>query len=191
MESMSGLSRMFINLESERLALDGTLILVLDPSTAPGGHDYQRVRAQLAARIPGIAVFTRRAIAAPLAAGHERWVTDPDFSIDRHLKHVGAPAPYDLSALCELTVSLLDEPLDRDRPLWQMFYVDGLADGSAALLFRMHHACIDGVGEWSCSTNCSPSNPWPRTRACRPAASMVNACPAGPRCWSARCRIRS
>ncbi len=146
MESMSGLSRMFINLESERFALDGALILVLDPSTAPGGHDYQRVRIQLAARIPGIAVFTRRAIAAPLAAGHERWVTGPDFSIDRHLKHVGAPAPYDLSALCELTVSLLDEPLDRDRPLWQMFYVDGLADGSAALLFRMHHACIDGVG---------------------------------------------
>ena len=77
MKPMSGLSRMFINIESERFALDGALILVLDPSTAPGGHDYQRVRTQLAARIPGIAVFTRRAIAAPLAAGHERWVTDP------------------------------------------------------------------------------------------------------------------
>ena len=49
MESMSGLSRMFINLESERFALDGASILALDPSTAPGGHDYQRVRIQLAA----------------------------------------------------------------------------------------------------------------------------------------------
>ncbi len=146
MEPMSGLSRMFINIESERLPMDFVGLFLLDPSTAPDGHDYRRVRAQLAARIPRIAVFTRRAIAAPFAAGHERWVTDPDFSIDRHLQHLGAPAPHDLSALCELTVSLLNEPLDRDRPLWQMYYVDGLADGSAALLFRMHHASIDGVG---------------------------------------------
>ena len=164
---------------------------MLDPSTAPGGHDYQRVRAQLAARIPGIAVFTRRAIAAPLAAGHERWVTDPDFSIDRHLKHVGAPAPYDLSALCELTVSLLDEPLDRDRPLWQVSASTDWRTAPPPSCSGCITRASTGSGEWSCSTNCSPSNPWPRTRPCRPAASMVNACPAGPRCWSARCRIRS
>ncbi len=146
MKPMSGLSRMFINIEV-RSVPDGLYrIFLLDPSTAPDGHDYHRVRAQLAARIPKIAVFTRRAIAAPFAAGHERWVTDPHFSINRHLKHLDAPAPYNLSALCEMTVSLFNEPLDRDRPLWQMYYVDGLADGSAALLLRMHHASIDGIG---------------------------------------------
>jgi diacylglycerol O-acyltransferase len=146
METMSGLNRMFVNVESDRFPVDFVGIFLLDPSTAPGGHDYQRVRAELAARIPTIPVFTRRCVAAPFGAGHQQWVTEPNFSIDRHLKHLGAPAPYDLSALCELTVSLLDEPLKRDRPLWEMYYVDGLADGSAAILFRMHHACIDGVG---------------------------------------------
>ncbi len=147
MKPMRGfVDRILINLESEKLPLDAVGVFVLDPSTAPDRHDYLRVRAELAARIPRIPMFTNRFIAAPFGAGYERWVTDPKFSIDRHLIHLGAPAPYDLSALFELTVSLFDKPLERDRPLWQMCYVDGLADGSAALLFRFHHACIDGVG---------------------------------------------
>jgi WS/DGAT/MGAT family acyltransferase len=146
MKQMNGLDRMFINVESPRLPMDVVGIFVLDPSTAPGRHDYQRVRAELSDRLPRIPVFTRRPIMAPFAAGHEHWVVDPNFSIDHHLKHLGVPAPYDLSALCDLAMTVFDEPLDRSRPLWEMYYVDGLADGSAALLMRMHHATIDGVG---------------------------------------------
>lgn len=146
MKAMSGLDRLLLNVESEQQPMDGAGIFLLDPSTAPDRHDYSRVKAELSARIPRIPVFTRRRVAAPFGAGHEQWVTDPDFSIDRHLKHVGAPAPHDLSALCDLTVSLLDEPLRHDRPLWQMYYVDGLSDGSAALILRIHHAAVDGVG---------------------------------------------
>ncbi|MDM3973427.1 wax ester/triacylglycerol synthase family O-acyltransferase [Mycobacterium marseillense] len=143
---MNGLDRMFINVETARLPMDMFGILMLDPSTAPDGHDFARFRAEMAARLPKIPVFTRRAVSAPFGAGHEHWIVDPDFAIDRHLKHLGAPAPYDLSALCDLAVSLADEQLDRSRPLWQMYYVDGLADGSAAILLRLHHAAIDGVG---------------------------------------------
>jgi diacylglycerol O-acyltransferase len=143
---MNGLDRMFINVETDRLPMDMFGILTLDPSTAPDGHDFARFRAEMAARLPKIPVFTRRAVSAPFGAGHEHWIVDPKFTIDRHLKHLGAPAPHDLAALCELAVSLVDEPMDRSRPLWQMYYVDGLADGSAAILLRLHHAAIDGVG---------------------------------------------
>lgn len=146
MKQMNGLDRMFINVETDRLPMDMFGILMLDPSTAPDEHDFARFRAEMAARLPQMPVFTRRAVSAPLGAGHEHWIVDPDFTIDKHLKHLGAPAPYDLGALCELAVSLVDEPLDRGRPLWQMYYVDGLADGSAAVLLRFHHAMIDGVG---------------------------------------------
>ncbi|TVS90090.1 wax ester/triacylglycerol synthase family O-acyltransferase [Mycobacterium helveticum] len=146
MKQMNGLDRMFINVETARLPMDMFGILMLDPSTAPDGHDFARFRTEMAARLPKIPVFTRRAVSAPFGAGHEHWIVDPNFTIDRHLKHLGAPAPYDLSALCDLAVSLADEPLDRSRPLWQMYYVDGLADGSAAILLRLHHAAIDGVG---------------------------------------------
>jgi WS/DGAT/MGAT family acyltransferase len=146
MKQMNGLDRLFMNVETDRLPMDMFGILMLDPSTAPDEHDFARFRAEMAARLPKIPVFTRRAVSAPLGAGHEHWIVDPDFTIDRHLKHLGAPAPYDLGALCELAVSLVDEPLDRGRPLWQMYYVDGLTDGSAAVLLRLHHAMIDGVG---------------------------------------------
>jgi diacylglycerol O-acyltransferase / wax synthase len=145
-KQMNGLDRMFVNVETDRLPMDMFGILTLDPSTAPDGHDFARFRAEMAARLPKIPLFTRRAVSAPLGAGHEHWIVDPKFNIDRHLKHLGAPAPYDLAALCDLAVSLVDEPLDRSRPLWQMYYVDGLTDGSAAILLRMHHAAIDGVG---------------------------------------------
>jgi diacylglycerol O-acyltransferase / wax synthase len=146
MKQMNGLDRMFINVETNRLPMDMFGILTLDPSTAPDGHDFARFRTEMAARLPKIPVFTRRAVSAPFGAGHEHWIVDRNFTIDRHLKHLGVPAPYDLSALCDLAVSLVDEPLDRSRPLWQMYYVDGLADGSAAILLRLHHAAIDGVG---------------------------------------------
>jgi diacylglycerol O-acyltransferase len=146
MKQMNGLDRMFINVETDRLPMDMFGILMLDPSTAPDGHDFARFRAEMAVRLPKIPVFTRRAVSAPFGAGHEHWIVDPKFTIDRHLKHLGVPAPYDLAALCELAVSLVDEPMDRSRPLWQMYYVDGLADGSAAILLRLHHAAIDGVG---------------------------------------------
>jgi diacylglycerol O-acyltransferase / wax synthase len=146
MKQMNGLDRMFINVETDRLPMDMFGILMLDPSTAPDGHDFARFRAEMAARLPKIPVFTRRAVSAPFGAGHEHWIVDPKFNIDRHLKHLGAPAPFNLAALCDLAVSLVDEPMDRSRPLWQMYYVDGLSDGSAAILLRLHHAAIDGVG---------------------------------------------
>jgi diacylglycerol O-acyltransferase len=143
---MNGLDRMFINVETDSLPMDMFGILMLNPSTAPDRHDFARFRTEMATRLPRIPVFTRRAVSAPFGAGHEHWIVDPHFTIDRHLKHLGVPAPYDLTALCDLAVSLADEPLDRGRPLWQMYYVDGLADGSAAVLLRLHHAAIDGVG---------------------------------------------
>ncbi|MET0317324.1 MAG: wax ester/triacylglycerol synthase domain-containing protein, partial [Rhodococcus fascians] len=156
---MNGLDRMFLNVESDRLPMDMFGILMLDPSTAPDGHDYQRFRAEIAARFPRIPVFTRRPVTAPFAAGHEHWIVDPEFSIDRHLKHIGAPAPYDLSALCQLAMSLGNEPMKRDRPLWEIYYVDGLADGSAAVLMRLHHAVIDGVGGAELLQNMFDSEP--------------------------------
>lgn len=147
MRRMNGLDRMFLFVESERIPMDLIGMFILDPSTAPdGAHDFQRVRAELAARVTRVPLFTSRPIYAPFAAGHESWLTVGELDIDHHLKHVGVPAPRDFGALCELVSTLVNKPLDRDRPLWHAYYVDGFGDGSAALLLRLHHASIDGVG---------------------------------------------
>jgi diacylglycerol O-acyltransferase / wax synthase len=173
MRRMNGLDRMFLFVESERLPMDLIGIFILDPSTAPDlAHDFQRVRAELAARITRVPLFTSRPIYAPFAAGHERWLTVDEFDIDHHLKHVGVPAPRDFGALCELVSTLVNKPLDRDRPLWHAYYVDGFADGSAALLLRLHHASVDGVGGMQLMAELFDTEPLPASAI--PAATSVH-----------------
>lgn len=100
MRRMNGLDRMFLFVESERIPMDLIGMFILDPSTAPdGAHDFQRVRAELAARVTRVPLFTSRPIYAPFAAGHESWLTVGELDIDHHLKHVGVPAP-EISVRC-------------------------------------------------------------------------------------------
>lgn len=75
------------------------------------------------------------------------WVDDPEFNIDHHLKHVACPAPGDQKALCELISSVYADQLDRSRPLWKCWAVEGLAGGRVATVSIIHHAYADGVAE--------------------------------------------
>jgi diacylglycerol O-acyltransferase / wax synthase len=181
MRRMSGLDRMMLHIESEHIPMDLVGIFILDPSTAPGAsHSFERVRAELAARLPGVTVFTSRPIAAPLGAGHDQWLDDPNFDIDYHIRHVGVPAPHDRSALSALIPPLFDQPMDRNRPLWQMYYVDGFDDGSAALLLRIHHASIDGVGGMDMINQVFDSAPLPAHDAAPPAPVSGDRVPTPP-----------
>lgn len=78
------------------------------------------------------------------ALGGADWLEDQDFDLDRHLHHVALPAPGDQITLQELVGDLASTPLDRDKPLWDAYLVDGYADGSA-LVLRMHHCIADGI----------------------------------------------
>lgn len=78
------------------------------------------------------------------ALGGADWVDDPDFDVDRHLHHVALPAPGDQIALQELVGDLASTPLDRDKPLWEAYLVEGYGAGSA-LVLRMHHCIADGI----------------------------------------------
>jgi diacylglycerol O-acyltransferase / wax synthase len=72
------------------------------------------------------------------------WQDDPDFSLEHHMHHRALPAPGDRAALQELVGDLMTMPLDRNRPLWQIYMVDGFGEG-AALISRMHHCIADGI----------------------------------------------
>jgi WS/DGAT/MGAT family acyltransferase len=73
------------------------------------------------------------------------WVDDPDFELDYHLRHVGLPAPGTESQLKRLTSWIVSQPLDRSRPLWEMWFLEGLAGGEQfAVVTKMHHCMIDG-----------------------------------------------
>ena len=179
MEQMTGIDRMFLGLESSKTPMDGVAIFVLDPSTSPDRHDFERVRAELAVRVPRIPVLVNRPVTVPFSAGPERWIVDPDFSLDNHVHRVGAPAPGDLAALTELVLALCRTPLDRGRPLWNLWYIEGLADGGAAVLLDIHHALLDGQGAMQMFAELFDDEPLPFTAPQAPESRLVEPAPNG------------
>ncbi len=108
--------------------------------------DHDRLRARLTSAARALPQLRCRVI-EPL--GHlapAEWEEDPDFSVDHHLHHVMLPAPGDEQALCETALAFTHAPFDKTRPLWDFLVVEGLTDGRAALVQRLHHALTDGVG---------------------------------------------
>jgi diacylglycerol O-acyltransferase / wax synthase len=99
------------------------------------------VRRRLVERYPR---FRQRAVESRLPLLAPSWQDDPDFALEHHIHHRALPAPGDVGALRELVGDLMATPLDRSRPLWNLYLVDGLGEG-CALIARMHHCIADGI----------------------------------------------
>jgi diacylglycerol O-acyltransferase / wax synthase len=145
MERLSGLDASFLYLETPTLHMHVAMTLVFDPSTVPGGYSFERVKDGIAARIPSAPVFRRRLIEVPFRLGHPVWVDDPDFDIDYHVRRAALPRPGGLRELADLTGDITGHQLDRSRPLWEFWIVEGLADGNLGFIAKMHHSTVDGV----------------------------------------------
>jgi diacylglycerol O-acyltransferase / wax synthase len=104
--------------------------------------DRERLRAVLAERLVDRFPRFRRRVVEPL--GVPLWEDDPHFDIDRHIHRLGLPAPGGREQLQELAADLMAMPLDRGKPLWDMYLVDGYGQG-AAVIARMHHCIADGI----------------------------------------------
>ncbi|UPK64087.1 wax ester/triacylglycerol synthase family O-acyltransferase [Rhodococcus pyridinivorans] len=145
MQRLSGLDAGFLYLETPSQLLHICGLIVLDPSTVPGGYDYVRLRNELEARLTAVPQFRMKLADSRFNLDHPVWVDDHDFDLDRHVHHVGVPAPGGRTELAELCGHIAAKPLDRSRPLWEMWFVDGLDDGRIAVIAKMHHAGVDGV----------------------------------------------
>lgn len=120
-------------------------LLLLDPSTMPGGYSFERIRAMVSERLPRLAPARQKLATVPLHISRPFWADDPDLDIDRHLHRTSVPAPGDDRALAEVVGEIASHPLARDRPLWELWVVEGLRDGRVAVVAKMHHSTIDGV----------------------------------------------
>lgn len=120
-------------------------LMVLDPSTSDR-FSTDEIVAQLSRRIHKVPQFRWKVLEAPLRLRLDRpiWVDDPDFDVERHINRVAVPAPGDERALGDLVGRLVSFKLDRTRPLWDMWIIEGLADGRMAVLTKVHHSIIDG-----------------------------------------------
>lgn len=145
MQRLSGLDASFLYLETSTLLLHVCGLIELDGSTIPGGYEFDKLKSELAARTKAMPAFRRKLQDSRLNLDHPVWVEDADFDIDRHCHLIAVPAPGEREALADLCGRIASQPLDRSRPLWEMWVIEGLENGRIAVMSKMHHAGVDGV----------------------------------------------
>jgi diacylglycerol O-acyltransferase len=106
---------------------------------------YADVRGLIASKLHRIPRYRQRVRTVPFELGRPVWADDPHFDLEYHLRHTALPAPGDDAAFCRLMGRLMSTPLDRDRPLWETWLVEGLEGGRWALIFKVHHCLVDGI----------------------------------------------
>jgi diacylglycerol O-acyltransferase / wax synthase len=102
-------------------------------------------RTQIEARLHLLEPLRRRLVNVPMGLDHPFWIEDPDFDLDFHVRHTAVPPPGDDDQLAELVARIIARPLDRARPLWETYVIEGLAEDRFAVLTKVHHATIDGA----------------------------------------------
>jgi WS/DGAT/MGAT family acyltransferase len=120
-------------------------LMILDPSTMKDGFSVDAVKDLYRGRLHLAPPFRRRLAEVPLGLHHPLWIEDPDFDLDWHIRHIAVPAPGGPRQLSELVSHLNSIQLDRSRPLWEAWVIEGLEGGNFAVLSKVHHAAIDGA----------------------------------------------
>lgn len=153
MKQLSGLDAGFLSLETDAAPMSIGGLSILDPETPDGRLDVHRLRQVLRPRLAGVPAFYRRLATTPLDLTRPYWVDlDPDeVDLEAHVQHTVLPEPGGWRELSELMAFEMSRRLPRDRPLWEILFVDGLdrvagaPQGAVALIGRAHHAAVDGV----------------------------------------------
>jgi diacylglycerol O-acyltransferase len=145
MQQLTGLDASFLAMETPGVYGHVGSICVLDPSTAPEPLTLARLTEVIDSRLHLVPPFRRRLAEVPFGLDQPYWVEDPDFDIEFHVRELALAPPGNDGQLAELAARLHARPLDRQRPLWELYLISGLAEGRMAIYTKVHHAAIDGV----------------------------------------------
>ncbi len=116
--------------------------LVRAEGPAPGYEDFLD---SIRARLHHVPRYRQRLVYPPASTGRPLWADDADFNLEYHVRHTALPGPGSDEQLTNLAARVFSQQLDRSKPLWELWLVEGLADGGFALLSKSHHAMIDGI----------------------------------------------
>jgi WS/DGAT/MGAT family acyltransferase len=136
---------LFIAGESDTVYQHTAGLVILDISTRPD-FSFEYFRNKIIERIDLVPHFKWKLHEVPLALDMPYWVEDESFSYDHHIKRIAVPSPGDRQALSEVVTHLYSKHLDRNRPLWEIWVIEGLPDGKLAILQKLHHCMMDGQG---------------------------------------------
>lgn len=143
MEQLSGLDTSFLNMETPTVHGHVGFLAVFDASNQP--ITFDSVKQLLLERLDELEPFRRRLVTVPFGLDRPYWIEDGDFDIEFHVRHIAVPPQGDRAQLANLVARLHSFPLDRTRPLWELYLIEGLAGGHVAQYTKIHHACIDGI----------------------------------------------
>ena len=141
MDRLSTLDAEFLHLEDgiAHMHIAGACIFEGPPPT------IDELRALVAGKLHLIPRYRQRVQTVLFELGRPVWVDDPHFNIEYHVRHSALPPPGDDDALCRLMGRLMSQPLDRQRPLWEIWLIEGLPDGRWAFISKVHHCMVDGI----------------------------------------------
>ena len=170
-ERLSALDASFVGLEDESYHMHVGSVMIFDAvplRTSGGGIDIERIRGAIEAHLRFVPRFRQRLAYIP----YERipiWVDDDSFRLAYHVRHTALPQPGDERMLKRLVGRIMSQPLDRKRPLWEVWVVEGLQGDRFALISKTHHCMIDGISaadamsvilEPDPDTETAPPQPW-------------------------------
>jgi diacylglycerol O-acyltransferase / wax synthase len=145
MQRLGGLDAAFLYFETSAGHMHVGGLMLVDPSTMSQPYTFAGMRDYIAARLPLVPAFRRKLAPVPFNIARPYWVEDPDFDLDYHLHRTAVLPPGGDRETADVVADILGRQMDRRRPLWEMWIVEGRADGLLAIVSKVHHSTIDGI----------------------------------------------
>lgn len=142
---LSGMDNMFLKQESKVQPQHTIKAVVLDPSAGHEPITFDKVRATIPAWLEMAEPLRWALFESRTGVGRPWWISRPEIDMDYHVKQITAPAPGGDIELSTVISEIIEGPLRRGVPFWQLYYVDGLADGRVGLVLKLHHSLADGM----------------------------------------------
>ena len=144
MKHLSVVDGAFLHLESAEMPMHVGSLHLFEPPAGYAGNWYEGVKAHVARRMHLAPVFTRKLALMPFDLANPVWIHDDDIDLDYHIRYLVLPKPGSFEQLEALAARLHSSLLDRSRPLWEFYVIEGLADGRIGFYAKVHHAAVDG-----------------------------------------------
>ncbi len=145
MLQLSGLDTAFLNMETRTTFGHVATLMLFDAAGFRGSSPFAATRSHFEACARRLPPLYRRLVEVPFGLDRPYWIDEGEVDIDFHVRHIGVPPPGTTAQLAELIAHLVERPLDRNRPLWDLHVIEGLESNEVALLFKTHHAAADGA----------------------------------------------
>jgi WS/DGAT/MGAT family acyltransferase len=142
MHRLSGMDAMFLYNEVPTQHMHTLKLAILD---VPDDYSFEEAMREFASRVHSVPPLRQRVVPTPLGLNHPLMIEDPDFDPELHFHRAALPTPGGPRELCAFISEIASRPLDRTRPLWELWMVEGLAGGRVACVMKVHHALADGV----------------------------------------------